>query len=130
MTAPPEQAEAALQLVLALPGAVIVFDAAGHVVLANAPACDLLGLPGDRALAGMTAGTLVHRLACRGFYGPGDPEALARQVLEADPCQPDRRTPPVPSTSTTSPAFSPPSTTRARQAVRPAVVSVAASAKL
>jgi signal transduction histidine kinase len=91
MTAPPEQAEAALQLVLALPGAVIVFNAAGHVVLANAPACDLLGLPGDGALAGMTAGTLVHRLACRGFYGPGDPEALARQVLEADPCQPDRR---------------------------------------
>ena len=39
-------------------------------------------------------------------------------------------TPPVPSTSTTSPALSPPSTTRARQAVSPAVVSVAASAWL
>jgi hypothetical protein len=39
-------------------------------------------------------------------------------------------TPPVPSASTTSPALSPPSTTRARQAVSPAVVSVAASAWL
>jgi hypothetical protein len=37
-------------------------------------------------------------------------------------------TPPVPRTSTVSPAFSAPLTTRARQAVTPAVVSVAASA--
>ena len=39
-------------------------------------------------------------------------------------------TPPVPSVSTVSPAFSRPSTTSARQAVRPEVVIVAASLKL
>ena len=43
-------------------------------------------------------------------------------------CRPKMATPPVPSTSTVSPAFRPPSPTSARQAVTPAVVSVALSA--
>ncbi len=43
-------------------------------------------------------------------------------------CNAKMETPPVPSTSTVSPACKRPSTTRARQAVKPAVVSVAASA--
>ncbi|MND08574.1 hypothetical protein D3C83_312950 [compost metagenome] len=45
-------------------------------------------------------------------------------------CRAKMETPPVPWTSTVSPAFSPPLGTSARQAVTPAQVSVAASAWL
>jgi hypothetical protein len=43
-------------------------------------------------------------------------------------CSAKMDTPPVPNASTVSLALRPPSTTRARQAVRPAVVRLAASA--
>ena len=45
-------------------------------------------------------------------------------------CNAKIETPPVPRTSTLSPTFRPPLTTRARQAVTPAVVRVAAAAWL
>lgn len=53
--------------------------------------------------------------------------AITRAPIDSAICSAKMETPPVPSTSTVSPACRPASITRARQAVSPAVVSVAAS---
>jgi len=56
-----------------------------------------------------------------------DEVAITVAPMARASCSAKIETPPVPSTSTLSPALMPPSTTSARHAVRPAVVSVAAS---
>ncbi|MNC62857.1 hypothetical protein D3C75_1129270 [compost metagenome] len=53
--------------------------------------------------------------------------AITRAPMDLAICKAKMETPPVPSTNTVLPAWMRPSTTNARQAVRPAVVSVAAS---
>ncbi|MBC9179774.1 PAS-domain containing protein [Pseudoroseomonas ludipueritiae] len=91
MTCRLEQAEAALQLVLAMPGAVVVYGAGGEVLLANAAAAAMLAMPPGASLAGMTAADVTRRLAELGFYGPGEREAQLRRALDADPAASHRR---------------------------------------
>ncbi|ONG50688.1 hypothetical protein BKE38_17580 [Pseudoroseomonas deserti] len=90
MSGPGTPAEAALALLLALPGPVFIFDAERRVVMANAAAATRLDMPPDTDLAGASADTLIRRLAHRGHYGPGDPEALAAAVIALDRRQPHR----------------------------------------
>ena len=66
----------------------------------------------------------------RSSFSSEDEVAITTAPMARAICRAKIETPPVPSTSTMSPAFSWPSTTKARQAVSPAVVSVAASAWL
>lgn len=84
--------DTALEVLLAQPFSVIVFDAAGHVVLANAAARQMLNLPGDAELVGRGATELMRLLAYRGMYGPGDPEEQAQSALTIDRSLPHRRT--------------------------------------
>ena len=91
MTGATNQAQVALQLVLAMPGAVMVYDGEGQVLLANAAAAAMLGLPPDASLSDLSATDIARRLAERGFYGPGDREAQIRRVLEADTTASHRR---------------------------------------
>ncbi|RKK03779.1 PAS domain-containing protein [Pseudoroseomonas wenyumeiae] len=86
-----EQAQAALQLVLAMPGAVVVYDARGQVLLANAAAVAMLNLPPEASLSGMSAADVTRGLAARGFFGPGEQEAQVRRMLEIDPASSHRR---------------------------------------
>ncbi|WP_162306217.1 PAS-domain containing protein [Teichococcus vastitatis] len=86
-----DEAEAALQLLLALPSAALVFDAEHRLVLANGPARALLALPAEDDPRGTPAEDLIRRLAYRGIYGSGDPEAHARTALALDRSQPVRR---------------------------------------
>ncbi len=64
----------------------------------------------------------------RSSFASEDEVAITRAPISRANCRAKMETPPVPSTSTVSPALRPPSTTRARQAVSPAVVRVADSA--
>ncbi len=66
----------------------------------------------------------------RSSFSSEDEVAITVAPMARAICRAKMDTPPVPSTSTVSLAFSWPSTTRARQAVSPAVVRVAASAWL
>ncbi|WP_159992878.1 PAS-domain containing protein, partial [Roseomonas sp. 18066] len=81
---PPDPAAAALALLLAMPGPVFIFDADRRVVMANAAALHRLDMPQDTVLVGASADELIRRLAYRGHYGPGDPEALAAAVSALD----------------------------------------------
>lgn len=91
MTNTTEQAQAALQLVLAMPGAVVIFDKAGLVLLANTAAKTMLGVPANALLAGMPAADVTKRMAERGFHGPGEPEMHRRRALDLDCTQSHRR---------------------------------------
>jgi signal transduction histidine kinase len=91
MTGVTEQAQAALQLVLAMPDAVVVYGANGRVLLANAAAAAMLGLASEAAPTGMSAAEVARRLAGRGFYGPGEQEEQVRRAMELDPASSHRR---------------------------------------
>ncbi|WP_419898725.1 PAS-domain containing protein [Roseomonas sp. USHLN139] len=82
--------DAALALLQALPGPVLVFGADHRLVVANAAALALLELPPGTLPTGLPAGALIRRLADRGHCGPGDPERLAAQAGALDRRQPHR----------------------------------------
>lgn len=79
---------------------------------------------GDRAVEGAEKGALART---RSSFSSEDEVAITLAPIARTNCKAKIDTPPVPSTSTASPALRPPSTTSARQAVSPAVVKVAAS---
>jgi signal transduction histidine kinase len=85
------EAGAALRLVLAMPAAVMVFDSTQRLMLLNDAARALLALQEGEDLRGSCREPLIRRLAYRGLYGNGDPEAHARAVLEMGADQPPRR---------------------------------------
>ena len=84
-------ADIALEVLLALPASVIVFDGTRHVVLANAAARQMMNLPEDAELVGRSATELMRLLAYRGIYGAGDPEEQAQLALAIDRSLPHRR---------------------------------------
>jgi PAS domain S-box-containing protein len=90
-----EAVQAALHLVQALPGAVMVFDATQRVVLANDAARALLARPDELSLAGLRADDLVRRMVDLGLFGAGDPEGLHRRAMGADRAQPHRHLSPT-----------------------------------
>jgi PAS domain S-box-containing protein len=90
-----EAAQAALQLVQALPGAVTVFDAAQRVVLANDAARDLLALPDGASMAGLRAGDVIRRMAELGFFGAGDAEDHHGRAMAVDRSQAHRHLSPA-----------------------------------
>nr|WP_305123174.1 PAS domain-containing sensor histidine kinase [Roseomonas sp. GC11] len=74
-----------------MPSGVLVVDGQGLLVLANAPALALIGLPDDSALAGRGVAEILRLQAFCGVYGPGDPEELAHAALAVDRARPTRR---------------------------------------
>jgi signal transduction histidine kinase len=75
----------------ALPLAISAIDAEGRFAFANAAFWRTLDLPPSACPLGSPVRTLVRRLAYRGLYGPGDPEAQVEAVLAIDRSRPTRR---------------------------------------
>ncbi|WP_159996840.1 PAS-domain containing protein [Roseomonas sp. 18066] len=73
-----------LDTLQALPSPVLVIDAAGQLRLINPAMLAVLGLPPTLPLQGRPLAEVIRLLAFRGFYGPGDPEALTALVLAMD----------------------------------------------
>ncbi|MBN8906394.1 MAG: PAS-domain containing protein, partial [Rhodospirillales bacterium] len=75
-------------ILAALPQAVCVFDADDRVTRVN-PAWDTV-MDGCPIRIGETRGEIGRRMAFAGELGPGDPETLIAEVIEADLSRPQR----------------------------------------
>jgi signal transduction histidine kinase/transcriptional regulator with PAS, ATPase and Fis domain len=75
----------------ALPHTLTVIDRTGRLAYANPALWRALSLPPDACPPGSIVQDFVRLLACRGVYGPGDPEALVVEILALDRSQPFRR---------------------------------------
>jgi signal transduction histidine kinase len=87
----PGTAEAALAALAALPHAVWVFGPDHRLRLANAAARAMAGAAAAALPPGTPYATLVRTLASHGFYGEGDPDALAAAQQDLDPSRPGQR---------------------------------------
>ncbi len=70
-------------ILAALPVALLAFDSQDRLVLANAALHGLAGILPDALPAGMTRAETLRLLAFRGLFGPGNPGALAAQLMGA-----------------------------------------------
>ena len=75
----------------AAPFNVMVFDAEGRARFISAESIRQLGLPKGTDLTGRSVQEVIRLCAYRGTLGRGDPETLARQVMEIDRGKPHRR---------------------------------------
>src|SRR3954471_20727230 len=75
----------------ALPLGVWVIGPDSRLVFANAATRLVTGIDPAETPPGLPVGELVRRLAYRGIYGEGDPEALAAEHLAVDRSRPFRR---------------------------------------
>jgi PAS domain-containing protein len=74
-----------------LPHAISAIDAEGRFAFANAAFWRMLDVPRAACPLGSPVRVLVQRLAYRGLYGPGDPQAQVEAVLAIDRSRPTRR---------------------------------------
>ncbi|MBW6396348.1 PAS-domain containing protein [Roseomonas sp. HJA6] len=79
--------EAALRAIEALHHAILVMDADNRLVLANAALWKEAGVDSGRFPPGTPLRDIARLLAYRGLLGPGDPAALADQILAMDRSQ-------------------------------------------
>ncbi|MBC9209230.1 PAS-domain containing protein [Roseomonas aerophila] len=70
---------------------VMVFDGQGQTRFVSREAVRQLGLPPGTDLAGRPMLEVARLCAFRGSLGPGDPEALAQQLMAVDRSKPHRR---------------------------------------
>ncbi len=83
--------ELLLHVAEALPHAISAVDGTDRFAYANPAFWRNAGLDPAACPIGMSAADMVRMLAYRGLYGPGDPEARAREVLAIDRTRPQTR---------------------------------------
>ncbi|HWT10599.1 MAG TPA: PAS-domain containing protein, partial [Roseomonas sp.] len=83
--------DAAVRAIEALPHAILVVDRADRLVLANAALWGEAGADPARFPPGTPLRDMLRLLAFRGLLGPGDPAALAAEVLAQDRTSPQMR---------------------------------------
>ncbi|MFC3123538.1 PAS-domain containing protein [Pseudoroseomonas globiformis] len=74
----------AARLLLALPSAVLIYNSADQVVLANPAAQHMFSPQSETPLAGLSLEAIASLASYKGLYGAGDPKAQVMAAMEID----------------------------------------------
>ena len=75
----------------ALPTGVAVYDAHRRIAFLNPAFEQTIGLPAGLLQPGNSMAEVTRLMAHRGLFGPGDPDALAAEMMRGDDRQPRSR---------------------------------------